>query len=83
MRTGITVRLNRTDRKRQLAIVDNRNSAQKQVWRSRIVLATADAEWAAVVSDAIAKAAALPNAEETIAAIMDVRGQLQASGPIP
>jgi transposase len=42
MRTGITVDLNPTDRKRLLAIVDNRNSSQKHVWRARIVLATGD-----------------------------------------
>src|SRR5271154_688138 len=42
MRTGITVNLSPTDRKRLQAVVDDRNSAQKHVWRARIVLATAD-----------------------------------------
>jgi len=42
MRTGITVNLSPTDRKRLQAVVDNRNSPQKHVWRARIVLATAD-----------------------------------------
>ena len=42
MRTGITFDLSPTDRKRLMAIVDNRNSPQKHVWRARIVLATAD-----------------------------------------
>jgi transposase len=42
MRTGVIVHLNPTDRKRLLAIVDNRNSQQKHVWRARIVLGTAD-----------------------------------------
>ena len=42
MRTGITVHLSPTDRKRLRAIVDDRNSAQKHVWRAKIVLATAD-----------------------------------------
>ena len=42
MRTGITVHLNPTDRKRLQVIVDDRNSPQKHVWRARIVLATAD-----------------------------------------
>ena len=42
MRTGITVHLSPTDRKRLQAIVDDRNSPQKHVWRARIVLATAD-----------------------------------------
>jgi len=43
MRTGITVHLNPTDRKRLQVIVDDRNSPQKHVWRARIVLAMADA----------------------------------------
>jgi transposase len=42
MRTGITVHLNPTDRKRLQVIVDDRNSPQKHVWRARIVLATAN-----------------------------------------
>ena len=42
MRTGITVHLNPIGRKRLLAIVNDRNSLQKHVWRARIVLATAD-----------------------------------------
>jgi transposase len=42
MRTGVTVHPNPTDRKRLRAIVDDRNSRQKHVWRARIVLATAD-----------------------------------------
>jgi hypothetical protein len=42
MRTGITVDLSPADRKRLLAIVDDRNSPQKHVWRGRIVLSTAD-----------------------------------------
>jgi hypothetical protein len=41
MRTGVTVYLSPTDRKRLQAIVDDRNSPQKHVWRARIVLATA------------------------------------------
>jgi transposase len=42
MCTGVTVYLIPTDRKRLQAIVDDRNSPQKHVWRARIVLATAD-----------------------------------------
>jgi hypothetical protein len=42
MRTGVTVDLSPTDRKRLQAIVDDRNSLQKHVWRARIVLGTAD-----------------------------------------
>jgi hypothetical protein len=42
MRTGVTVHLSPTDRKRLQAIIDDRNSPQKHVWRARIVLATAD-----------------------------------------
>jgi len=42
VRTGVTFHLNPTDRTRLQAIVDDRNSPQKHVWRARIVLATAD-----------------------------------------
>src|SRR5258708_5400324 len=42
MRTGVTVHLSPTDRKRLQAIVDDRNSLQKHVWRTRIVLGTVD-----------------------------------------
>jgi transposase len=42
MRTGVTVQLSPTDHSRLQAIVDNRNSSQKHVWRARIVLCTAD-----------------------------------------
>src|SRR6202158_496115 len=42
MRTGVTVQLSPTDHSRLQAIVDNRNSSQKHVWRDRIVLCTAD-----------------------------------------
>ena len=42
MRTGVTVQLNPTDRKRLQAIIDGRNSPQKHVWRAMIVVGTAD-----------------------------------------
>ena len=42
MRTGVTVHLSPTDRKRLRAIAAARNSPQKHVWRAKIVLATAD-----------------------------------------
>ena len=42
MRTGVVVHLSPTDRKRLRSIVDDRNSAQKHVWRARIILATAE-----------------------------------------
>jgi transposase len=42
MRTGITVEVSSTDRARLNAIVANRNSSQKHVWRSRIVLLTSE-----------------------------------------
>jgi hypothetical protein len=44
MRTGVTVYVSSTDRKRLQAIVDDRNSPQKHVWRARIVLAGVRAE---------------------------------------
>ena len=42
MRKGITVTVNTADRARLKAVVANRNSPQKHVWRCRIVLLTAD-----------------------------------------
>jgi transposase len=41
MRTGISIDVNRASRARLDAIVADRNSAQKHVWRARIVLLTA------------------------------------------
>lgn len=43
MRTGITIDLDVSSRARLEAIVADRNSPQKHVWRSRIVLLSADA----------------------------------------
>jgi transposase len=42
MRTGVTVHLTPSDRKRVGAIINDRNSPQKHVWRAKIVLGTAD-----------------------------------------
>ena len=42
MRTGVEVRLGLGDRERLEAVVGSRNSPQKHVWRSRIVLLSAD-----------------------------------------
>jgi transposase len=42
MRTGISIDVTAHDRERLLAIVSDRNSPQKHVWRARIVLLTAD-----------------------------------------
>src|SRR4051812_13741654 len=42
MRTGIVVEVTAADRDRLEAIVADRNSPQKHVWRARIVLATAE-----------------------------------------
>ena len=42
MRKGITVEVSEADRMRLEAIATDRNSAQKHVWRTRIVLLTAD-----------------------------------------
>ena len=44
MRTGVTVDLSLIDRKRLPAIVDDRNSLQKHVWRAVIVLTTTDGQ---------------------------------------
>jgi len=42
MRTGISITVSDEDRQRLKAVVDGRQSAQKHVWRCRIVLMTAD-----------------------------------------
>jgi hypothetical protein len=42
MRTGITVTVNAEERLAVDALVENRNTPAKVVWRARIVLATAD-----------------------------------------
>jgi hypothetical protein len=42
MRAGIVVNVSRADRRRLEAIVADRSSPQKHVWRAQIVLATAD-----------------------------------------
>jgi transposase len=42
MRTGIEIEVNAADRARLEAIVADRNSPQKRVWRARIILATGE-----------------------------------------
>src|SRR5215471_5656144 len=42
MRGGISIELNAADRERLVAVVADRNSPQKHVWRARIILATAE-----------------------------------------
>ena len=42
MRTGVVVEVTAADRARLEAVVADRNSPQKHVWRARIVLLTAD-----------------------------------------
>jgi len=42
MRTGVTVEVSDADRQRLAAIVADRNSRQKHVWRANIVLLTAE-----------------------------------------
>jgi transposase len=42
MRTGVSITVSAEDRQRVAAIIADRNSPQKHVWRARIVLLTAD-----------------------------------------
>ena len=42
MRTGISLSMTPADVDRLLALVEDRNTAQKHVWRARIVLLSAD-----------------------------------------
>ena len=56
MRTGVTVHLDPSDRKRVQAIINDRNSPQKHVWRAKIVLLTADGRGTAEIMRATGKA---------------------------
>jgi len=49
MRTGITIDVKPEDRERLLAVLANRNSPQKHVWRARIVLLTAEGHGTAAI----------------------------------
>jgi transposase len=42
MRTGISITVSPSDRRRLQALLRDRNTAQKQVWRAEIVLLSAD-----------------------------------------
>ena len=42
MREGISIEVSAADRERLAAVVADRNSPQKHVWRARIILATAE-----------------------------------------
>ena len=42
MREGINIVVSAADRERLAAVVPDRNSPQKHVWRARIILATAE-----------------------------------------
>jgi transposase len=55
MRTGIVVKLIPTDRIRLEAVVADRNSPQKHVWRARIVLLTADGRGTAEIMQQTSK----------------------------
>src|ERR1700693_5666984 len=56
MRTGITVDVTANDRQRLAAIVADRNSPQKHVWRANIVLLTAAGHGTAEIMQATGKA---------------------------
>src|SRR5437660_7204847 len=56
MRKGIVVNVTAGDRKRLAAVVANRNSPQKHVWRAKIVLLTADDRGTAEIMRATGKA---------------------------
>lgn len=56
MHERTNIRLNRIDRSRLEAVVANRNSPQKHVWRAKIVLLTADGHGTAEIMRATGKA---------------------------
>ena len=55
MRTGIVVEVTAAERDRLDAIVADRNSPKKHVWRARIVLATADGLGTMAIMDPTSK----------------------------
>src|SRR2546430_16193478 len=56
MHKRTNIQLSRADRSKLKAVVANRNSPQKQVWRARIVLLTADGRGTAEIRQATGKA---------------------------
>ena len=70
MRTGVNFQLSTTDRKRLQAVIDDRNSAHKHVWRPVIVVGTADGlGMAAIMRTAgVSKTAGKANPDKIIAA---------------
>src|SRR5215469_621185 len=55
MRKGISITVTSADRVRLDAIVRDRNSPQKHVWRARIVLLTADGNGTNAITQAVGK----------------------------
>jgi transposase len=55
MRKGISITVTPADRTRLEAIVRDRNSPQKHVWRARIVLLTADGQGTSAITRAVGK----------------------------
>src|SRR6516162_10193112 len=55
MRKGISIAVSPADRVRLEAIVCDRNSPQKHVWRARIVLLTADGQGTNAITRAVGK----------------------------
>ena len=55
MRAGIVVKLIPADRIRLEAVVADRNSPQKHVWRARIVLLTAEGEGTNAITRTVGK----------------------------
>jgi hypothetical protein len=54
------IRLSAADRRELEAVVANRNSAQKHVWRAKIVLLTADGHGTAEIMQATGKSKTEP-----------------------
>ena len=53
MRKGISITVTAADRVRLEAIIRDRNSPQKHVWRARIVLLTADGQGTNAIAGAV------------------------------
>ena len=55
MRKGISITVTAQDRVRRDTIIRNRNSAQKHVWRARIIVLTADGAGTTAITRAVGK----------------------------
>jgi hypothetical protein len=73
MHERTNIQLSRADRSKLKAVVANRNSPQKHVWRARIVLLTADGRGTAEIMQATGKAKTGSGAGRNVSATKEPR----------